>query len=520
MNERWHKLKGWEWALIGLVVALLLNLILQRSVVDPDLWGHIRFGQLISGLGGVPEMDPFAYTSGQQPWINHEWMAEVVAAQVYDGLGTPGLLLLRFSLLGATLGLVGWQLTKGPLGPTLGTLATFFVGLGMTVGLGTARPHLFTYFFFALVMVLMVESRGRPRLLWLLPIVFAVWINFHGGVLAGVGVLAVWGVGDLLDVGLANKKLPGFGHVRWWGLLGVGAALALLVNPYGWELVWFLVDTTTEARPMITEWAPTSAHGGEFLLYLLFVMGGGALWVFKRQEISWKKTLVLIVLAILGVKATRHLPLMAIGMGVLLAEHFLPLHERLPRKEGGNKSRWKTNRLLTGVVGSCVVLAGLFIVGSGWQKGQPGCLPVQKTYIHYPQGAVHLVRQADVSGRLVVPFNWGEYTLWHLGPQVQISMDGRRETVYPDSVYQHYRKFSAGKGDWKAWVEPADMALTRPQSGPDNLLDLSGTWVRLYRDRHTHLWGREGSPQAEKIRDTKQRRGLQNPVRPPICFPG
>jgi hypothetical protein len=33
-------------------------------------------------------------------------------------------------------------------------------------------------------------------------------------------------------------------------------------------------------------------------------------------------------------------------------------------------------------------------------------------------------------GRIVTPFNWGQYAIWHLPPGLRVSMDGRRETVY------------------------------------------------------------------------------------------
>jgi hypothetical protein len=30
----------------------------------------------------------------------------------------------------------------------------------------------------------------------------------------------------------------------------------------------------------------------------------------------------------------------------------------------------------------------------------------------------------------VVPFNWGEFAIWHWGPRLRVGIDGRRETVY------------------------------------------------------------------------------------------
>ena len=37
-------------------------------------------------------------------------------------------------------------------------------------------------------------------------------------------------------------------------------------------------------------------------------------------------------------------------------------------------------------------------------------------------------------GRLVTSFNWGEYALWHFGPALKVSVDGRRETLYADET--------------------------------------------------------------------------------------
>ena len=33
-------------------------------------------------------------------------------------------------------------------------------------------------------------------------------------------------------------------------------------------------------------------------------------------------------------------------------------------------------------------------------------------------------------GRLITHFDWGEYAIWHFGPALRVSIDGRRETVY------------------------------------------------------------------------------------------
>jgi hypothetical protein len=54
---------------------------------------------------------------------------------------------------------------------------------------------------------------------------------------------------------------------------------------------------------------------------------------------------------------------------------------------------------------------------------------------------VPLVQRAQIQGRLVVWFDWGEYAIWHFAPELLVSIDGRRETVYSDAVMAQHLAF-------------------------------------------------------------------------------
>jgi len=77
----------------------LWTLLLGSSVLyffstneaDNDLWGHLFFGRLILTARAVPSVDPYAYTTAGHPWINHEWLSQVLLAAVYQFAGSPGL---------------------------------------------------------------------------------------------------------------------------------------------------------------------------------------------------------------------------------------------------------------------------------------------------------------------------------------------------------------------------------------------------------------------------------------------
>jgi hypothetical protein len=45
---------------------------------------------------------------------------------------------------------------------------------------------------------------------------------------------------------------------------------------------------------------------------------------------------------------------------------------------------------------------------------------------------------------MLIWFDWGEYAIWHLSPEIRVSIDGRRETVYTDEVMTNHLSFYAG----------------------------------------------------------------------------
>src|SRR4029078_6623645 len=90
-------------------------LMICRTPADPDLWGHVRVGQALLRSGTLREVaeaslrsgrlgavDPYSFTS-DRPWVNHEWLCEVVMALAFGRADAVGLNLLRLLVVGAAL---------------------------------------------------------------------------------------------------------------------------------------------------------------------------------------------------------------------------------------------------------------------------------------------------------------------------------------------------------------------------------------------------------------------------------
>ena len=128
------------------------------------------------------------------------------------------------------------------------------------------------------------------------------------------------------------------------------------------------------------------------------------------------------------------------------------------------------------------------------------CITINAQYFPFPARVVALLKQSGFRGNLAVPFTWGEYALWHLGPGVKVSIDGRRETVYSDEVYRETLDFERGTGAWDALLKSSatDLVLTHNGSPTANLMSRADGWLPLYQDTFCVLFIRAGHPSLER----------------------
>jgi hypothetical protein len=67
---------------------------------DADLWGHLAFGPRHRATSQPIQSDNYSFTA-DRPWINHEWLSEVVFFSVYRIAGAPGLIAFKLSSVAA-----------------------------------------------------------------------------------------------------------------------------------------------------------------------------------------------------------------------------------------------------------------------------------------------------------------------------------------------------------------------------------------------------------------------------------
>jgi hypothetical protein len=461
------------------LVLLVAIFQFSENTADPDLWGHIVFGQHILQSGTIPKADFYSWTANGHPWINHEVLAEILLGGAHALWGGTGVLLLKM-LVGLTTFVLALRLGGRNLSwPgryvawTIAALAVVEISFGFA-----ARPQIFTALFLAIELGLLIRLHsGSPFWALGLPVLFLVWINTHGGVLAGFGLLGLTAVCTTAQrfLSKASTSQPnGFrsGTIVAIWLAVIGAGLALLCNPWRAELVRWLIGSVLWLRPQIQEWNPTPLGWDHAAFFFLLALTAFA-WVFTRRPRAWWELAACAAFAFLGLRSVRNVPLFALVALALVPAHFADALARFQNQFERLQSLWQqasTQKL------ACVLMAtaslGSAVAIFTLHKEHPLTMEVPRS--RYPVAALSFIQAQGLHGRLLVFFDWGEQAIFHL-PDCPPSVDGRLDTCYSRELIGAHWKLYAG--------EPLDDTVLNPDQADIALLlsKLPGTAELAHR---------------------------------------
>jgi len=220
---------------------------------------------------------------------------------------------------------------------------------------------------------------------------------------------------------------------------GVASAAATLINPYGPAMLGFLADTVRPERADILEWSPITALPPIIMAIMAvpIVLGIAAAWRGKRA-IPRTSLVICAGLAIGALRVARLVGFCGIAVGFLLAPYLIaPAGEASGAQAPADSARrrpgtWMIEAVTAiALIAVAVALFGRTITMDGEWQPEPA--------------AIAAIKAHHLRGRMLTWFNYGEYAIWHLWPEIQVSNDGRRETVYSERVRQAHAIIYADK---------------------------------------------------------------------------
>ncbi len=534
---------------IGLLAALVLATAIPFSLnlVDPDLWGHVRYAEDWLAAGELPRTATHTYTAVGYPWVNHENGAELAFALGYEHLGIYWMLVLK-CLLG--LGIV-WAMARTAARHGVPAIATWALLVLVAANLQAffpLRPQLFSFALCSLALVcldhafadwLSIDPNERagssptpapaPNIrfawLWALPLIFAAWVNFHGGFVAGLCIVGAYLLGRMVELALHRHSevrrgvradpsadlgvtgaAPGWRELLHLGMIGLACVAATTVNPYGIGMHEWLWRSWGGPPPEITEWAPPS-YGKPVFWPLVTLLGVAAasLAATKRRR-DWTQIVILALVAAQACLHLRHIAFLALLCGFWLPVHWHSALVRLRPQRGALPvvlpPLWARLTLAATLL-TAIVLQSISL------SRRLSDFPVLRS--QYPVDAIQYMADHRLTGRLLVAFNWAQYAIAALAPDVQVQFDGRFDTCYPQEVIDMHFDFLLGDstgprersplsgpldgGRALAYGKPDLVLVERRYQNPVAVMEAASRgdraqWTLLYSDSVADLWGR------------------------------
>ena len=411
------------------VLWLVLLAVVASTKTDPDLWGHVRFGMDMLRTMTIRQADTYSFTA-DQPWVNHEWAAEIVLGGAYAIAGTAGLIAVKLAVVMPVLALLNLMLRyEGVSTPRHRDLLAAAAVIATIEQAHNLRPQLFSLLFFAALLASLQLSQRNVRILAALPAIFALWVNFHGGWIVGGGVLLVWTAGVALSRPFDSRM------TAWCVGAGAASLAATSINPEGLGLLTFLTDTVGFGRADITDWQPVTTMGVniQMLWAAISVLAVWGVVRGRRSGVPVQRWLVVVFLAMGSFRVNRLLAFFALATLFLLGP---TLARAIRRPAPAPAIPLRRGAALAAMTVALVLCAGTLRS----LAMSAGCIAVDPRTTAEP-GAAAFLGEHGVSGRLLVWFDWGQYALWHLAPHLRVSLDGRRETVYSAALRERHLRF-------------------------------------------------------------------------------
>jgi len=419
--------RGFRPLVLALSAVLLVGWF-SPEISDSDFWWHLKTGQYILERHSLPVPDPFAYTTatahpvyaGEERTrdfnLTHEWLAQALFYLIYRVAGFGGVILFRAAVLTAfcaLAGLLAWRRCGG----FYGALAAAFATAGVVSEFAVDRPYLLTFLLLAATIAIL-ETR---RSMWLLPPLFLIWANCHGGYFLGWVVVAAYSAEALFQ---AWREQPLPGARRLW-TAGAVAVLASGVNPNGFRILQILLYyRSSYMTSRLLEWAPPRLWPpGEFAV-LLF--GAAALLLWAGRKVRLVDWLLLLAFAAAALTAQRNAFLIGFLAPVLIASYF-PWKPRLPVF-----APYAAVALLVGALGAGIARGSFFQLRAAEWK--------------YPAGAADFLLAHHVTEPLFNTYEYGGYLIWRLWPHERVFIDGRAlsESTFMDYARMLYNHDASG----------------------------------------------------------------------------
>jgi hypothetical protein len=484
--------------MLAFLLVTLEFIMTRGSVVDPDIWWHLRNAEYLFQHHHLPRADMYSFTVAGHPWINHEWLSEIPYYLAWRAAGLSGVDAVMF----ATVSLIFLGLLYLSYMETrhfkASIVACCFLTFIASVSFGP-RTILFGYLYLVLLLIILQRFRRKGNApLWLIPPLFCLWANTHGSWSLGLIIFSI-----ITAAGFVQGSWGRVVAQRWTpsqmgklAVTGLASVAALFVNPFGSRLVFYPFNMAFRQKLNIShvaEWVSVDFHDlrGKFVLALLLTLLVAALLRRTRWQLA---ELGMVLFALYsGLTYVRFLFLLAIVIAPVLARvlEFVPQY----RPEAD-----------TPLINAFVICLMIGSVVHYW----PTSAEMQKSVAEkYPTQALSYLKAHPPDGAMLNFYLWGGYLDWN-DRDLKVFIDSRVDIFEYAGVLKDYLDLLNLEHSGTILDKYKIRYVLFPQPGGYSesaltyVLEHDSSWKVTYNDNLAVLLERSGDDVAHKAVTTAQ----------------
>lgn len=473
--------------MLAFLLAVLAVFAVRPRFDDPDMWWHLKMGQVIWTTHTIPLHDIFSYTTNHHASVPQEWLGEVSIYLAYKIAGYSGMM-LWLCLFTSAVFIAGYafcSLYSGNL--KVAFVGAMIVWLFSTIGLAI-RPQMIGYLLLIVELFLIHLGRHRnPRWFWGLPVLFALWINCHGSFFLGILVAGVFLVSSFFHFQIGSLVAPRWNPRTRRVLIAafVVSLAALFLNPDGLDQITYPASalvTQHLALGASQEWLPTPMTDLRAKALLLILLASFLTVAFRRSELYFDELILLVAAGWLGLSHRRTLFAFGILAAPILCRQIAGLWEGYDRD--------KDPHWLNAVFMAVSVLLMIYAFPSTRD------IRIQME-TSSPVKAVAFIKSHHLAGPMLNDYAYGGYLIW-AAPEYPVMIDGRADVYEWSGFFGQFEQWAALESNPRDLLQKynVNFCLLNSHDPMIQVLSLLPGWEKIYSGQNSVIFQRRPAGSA------------------------
>ncbi|ABF39785.1 hypothetical protein Acid345_0780 [Candidatus Koribacter versatilis Ellin345] len=445
------------WIAVGLALSYAFFAGL-KTAADPDLGWQLAAGRWMLEHHQILRTDVFTYTGFGREWI-YPALSQIFEYLLYR-IGS-------YSLLSWTAA-VGCVATVALLlhGARFATAIIAILAIPLLAARCVMRAELFSVILFAaFVSILWNFHRSRRGLLWILPLLMALWVNLHLGFLAGFGMCAAYVLLEIGELFTLQKRSDALSRLRSAAPWLLATIPATLLNPWGWRVyagMFRLMPTGT--NPFILELMRVRVNSTTAMqafawrdyesAFFWFLAIAAICTVAALMQRRFAEAVILVGSVYAAVHASRFVAMFAIIVVVIGGSVFtdwVPHVSRFSRRGDFPDISTKAATIVLVLSAFLVAVRISDLVTNRFYLRTPGQYSVfgAGAPIRFPAGAADFIVRNHLPANVFNDYNSGGFLMGKLAPEYRLYLDGRGELE--PGLYVHAQQLLTQSLDSQDW---------------------------------------------------------------------